>query len=50
MTQKYILKCKNEFQKLCQVLSFRTMIYIKTEKKEMKKEKKNNNLPQKDKF
>ena len=36
-TQKSIPKSKNEFQKMYQVLSLRTMIYIKKEKKTEKK-------------
>ena len=36
-TQKFIPKSKNEFQKMYQVLSLRTMIYIKKEKKTEKK-------------
>ena len=35
--QKFIPKCKNEFQKMYQVLSLQTMIYKKKEKKTEKK-------------
>ena len=48
-TQKFIPECKNEFQKMYQVLSLQTMIYKKRKKRKQKKKrmKKKNEIKKK---